>query len=345
MRKASLFASASAALLLLSACTGGDPVVPPPDEPIEEETPVAMEFEGTVQPAGISIYMEGTHWLSTADGQTVLLESGIVDLDLYIGTLVRVSGTARPTVEGGATVLTVDSVLVLASAVSSAPPLLEPVEEEPASSSSSAVAVASSSAPAPVASSSSKPRPPTPKSSSSSSRAASSVAASSSSIASAPSSAAPGDLSAQAAAMAKAVVNASTFTQPFCSRHSGFCVPLHKSWYYNSFGATSSFLWHVEVSSEEVQNLGDGVLIINLVSGELNASIADSSVVQDGNNVIGYRAWTNSRHFEITAPAELRSAVAFITENLSVYQPDLQEGGSSSVSSTSATSSSASSGS
>lgn len=323
MRTVSFFASACAALFLVSACSTAEPVVPPPDEPpAQDTTDVPMQFDGIVQQAGISIYMEGSHWLSTDTGETVLLESTTVDLDRYIGARVRVSGVARATVEAGATILIVDSVTVLESPSVSSAPLLEPVEEDIASSSSS-----EASSPLIVASSSSsKPRPPAPKSSSS--KAASSKA-SSSTVAVAPPPAPSGSMSEQVAAMAKAVVSASTFTQPFCSRHSGFCVPLHKSWYYNSFGATSSFLWHVEVSSEDVENLGDGVLIINLVQGELDASIGDSSVREEGTFVIGYRAWTNGRHFEITAPSELRAAVAFMTENLSVYQPDMQDGASS----------------
>lgn len=138
--------------------------------------------------------------------------------------------------------------------------------------------------------------------------------------------------------MAKAKTDAANFTQVFCSRHAGFCVPIHKSWYYNSFGATSSYLWHVEVSSEEVAELGDGPLVINLATGSLDASIADGSVVTQGDFVIGYRQWTNGRHFEVSAPAALRSAVAYITENISVYLQEGEASTSSSASSSSASS-------
>jgi hypothetical protein len=100
----------------------------------------------------------------------------------------------------------------------------------------------------------------------------------------------------------------------------GFCIPVHRNWYYYSFGATSSYLWHVEVSAQEINNLGDGPLLINLVSGELPSSAFDGSVATQGDSVIGYRAWTNGRHFQIIAPAALQSAVQYMTNNLSVYQ-------------------------
>ncbi len=279
-------------------------------------------YEGTVQRAGISIYQEGTHRLYVDDGSMVLLQSSVLELDDYIDFRVRVTGTAEPTVEAGGTIVTVLSVEEL-EGPSSQPSVILPDES---SSSAETIESSSSSAVASVAASS--------VSSLRSSAAASSVVAAQSSAAAvvAASSDAGTPADAKTAAMAKAKVEASVFSQQYCSRHVGFCVPVHKNWYYYSFGATSSFLWHVEVSSEEIQNLGDGPLIINLVAGDLPDAAMDGKVQAQGDFVIGYRAWTNSRHFEVSAPAALQAAVDYITKTLSAYNP-VTEGSSSAASS------------
>lgn len=139
--------------------------------------------------------------------------------------------------------------------------------------------------------------------------------------------------------MATETVDAAHFTQQYCSGHVGFCIPVHRDWYYYSFGATSSYLWHVEVNAQEIENLGDGPLVVNFVAGDLPPSISDGSVVVDGGRAVGYRAWTGGRHFEISASAVLQEAVTFMTANLSVYQ--VNGGSSSSVSVSSGTSASA----
>jgi hypothetical protein len=72
-----------------------------------------VAYEGIVQPAGISIYMEGSHRLSLSDGRFILLESNAVDLNGYVGEGVRVVGAIRPTVEADAMILRVDQINLL----------------------------------------------------------------------------------------------------------------------------------------------------------------------------------------------------------------------------------------
>ncbi len=315
--------------LLLSGCFG----TPAPLKPVvvedassSEAGPTVMRgaYEGTVVQAGVSTYMEGTHRLDNADGSVLLLQSDLVDLDLYLDQPVRLTGLVRETVEQGGLIVDVEEIVALESPAASSEPAFEAassaiassVPPAPATSSARPVVRPASSAPSPVVSS------------------ASAIPASSASpVAPAPvSSAAAPQADAVTAAMARAAVNGGTFTQIFCTRHVGFCVPLHKSWYYNSFGATSSSLWHIEVSSKDVEQLGDGPLIINLVSGVLDAG-RDGSVRDSGGYVVGYRAWTDNRHFEVSAPVQMREAVLYIVQNFTVYQP---EAPSSALSTTSA---------
>ncbi len=291
---------------------------------------VQVSYEGVIKKADVSIYMEGTHRLYTDNtGALILLQSHAISLDDYLNSRVLVTGTAQPTAESGGTIVTVTDVQWLGAASSEGSGALVPVLSSSETSSSSSVlpsSAASSEASSRSKSSSSRPA------ASSSSRSSSSQSSMASSAGSAQGGSSLAD--SRARTMAKAKVDAADFTQEYCSRHVSFCIPLHRNWYYVSFGATTTYLWHLEVSSEEIDNLGDGPLIVNLVSGSLDPSIADGSVVQQGDFVIGYRAWTNGRHFEITAPAILKTAVQFITQNLSVYQPaDTQQDSSTSVSS------------
>lgn len=73
-------------------------------------------FKGTVEELGFSIFMQGSHQLMDDKGERVaLLQAGsdAVDLNAFLGKKVEVSGEASPSVEGGATFVTVSSVKAL----------------------------------------------------------------------------------------------------------------------------------------------------------------------------------------------------------------------------------------
>ena len=70
-------------------------------------------YKGTVEELGMSIFMQGSHQLMDDKGERVaLLQAATdkVDLNAYLGQTVEVSGSATPSVEGGATFVTVDSI-------------------------------------------------------------------------------------------------------------------------------------------------------------------------------------------------------------------------------------------
>lgn len=115
-------------------------------------------------------------------------------------------------------------------------------------------------------------------------------------------------------------MEAAQWTQKYCTSHIGFCVSVHKNWWYKSFGTTASHLWHVEVSSQEIDSLGQGPLQVNFESGPLPGGVTDGSVVASGDLTIGYRAWTGDRHFQIVAPKSLREAVVYMTASLVTYE-------------------------
>ena len=111
--------------------------------------------------------------------------------------------------------------------------------------------------------------------------------------------------------------SAAQWTQQYCSGHVGFCVPVHRNGYFKSFGATASVLWHVEIGPKPVEELGDGPVVVDLKSVDLSETgKADGDVVVIGGKVIGYRAWSDHRHFEISADAALKDPVLYITKAL-----------------------------
>lgn len=291
-------------LVPLAACNpfGGpaDPVAEDAQESSRAETRNVV-YRGTLLPLGASIYMEGTHRLTLEDGRFILLEANGLLLDEYLNREVEVFGTTRATVEGGGIIMRVERVAELAASSAAS-------SEAAVSSDALSSSAVASSAPAAPASRAPAPASVAPPSSAP-------VASSQAPVGEVASSSAESDaLSLRAAAMAKANMDAANWTQEYCSTHIQFCIPVHKNWYYVSFGATSSSQWHVELSSEEILALGDGPVTIVLHTGTTPA--ADGHVTVEGGVATGYRAWTNNRHFVISAPAVLEAAVRHITQEL-----------------------------
>jgi len=271
--------------------------------------------EGTIQRAGISIYMEGTHQLVTAEGQIVLLQSAVINLDDYLDERVAVTGVARPTVEAGGTIVDVETVERLE------PDVL--VESSSSSSSESSLSsVASVSSVTVISSVSSSRSSSSSKSSSSSSAAVSSIMSSIQASASS-SSASSTDRTAAVTAMARVAGDTASYNQKYCTSHIGFCVPIHKYWFYQSFGANvSPALWQVEIGNSEISVAGDGIILVRLMSGSLPAGESEGTAVVDGSNAVAKRQWTGGRHFEVFGPAELKAAVEFMANGIEVYQTE-----------------------
>lgn len=270
--------------------------------------PRPVSYEGRVQSAGVGA--SGTHRLFLTQGGSVLLQSDFVDLSNFVDRLAKIGGLEEQIPGEGSLVHVTTATMVEEAAT----PVLE--DEIPSSSSSSLSSSSSSSSSSSL--------------SSISSVAVSSVAASSSKASVAPPPAAPVSSSSaaasvsgndeRAAAMAKSKMGAENFTQVYCKDIAGFCVKYHRNWYHHSFGAQSPALWYVEVGAGEIERLGDGPISIRLLNGDMPAGSSDGMVIVQGDRVIGYRAWTGDRHFEVTAPVLLREAVQVMTQSISVYE-------------------------
>lgn len=286
-------------MFALAGCLGGqepadttDPVETGDTAGDTQETNNVI-YRGRLEEAGVSIFMQGTHKLTLDDGRFILLESEDVDLDDYLNDDVEVFGSVRPTVEAGGMIMRVESIKSLSASSSS------------------------SSAETGTGSSSSSSEESDESSSSSAAGASSSAEDTMTQTSSASDTAMSADLEAKAALMAKDKQGPENWTQSYCSTHIGFCIPVHRNWWFKSFGTTSSALWHLEIGPSEMNNLGEGPITVRLVSGDIASSgMSDGQVLVQGDLVTGARSWAGNRHFEIRGPANLESAVRYITEQL-----------------------------
>lgn len=312
-----------------------------------------VSYAGVLQEVGMSIYQQGTHSLALEDGQLILLESTDANLDLnaYIGKRVEVHGSVQPTVEAGGTFMRVSEVTVLEPVASSEASLL--------SSSTSSSSVASKKMCGGIAafpceagqvciddpsdscdpktggadcaglcadvltqSSSVAPASSVSSSALTSSKPASSSAPSSVSSASSVASVMNADLEPQVQIMVKQSYDQSSlWTQKYCTSHMAFCIPVHKNWYFKSFGATTSNLWHVEFGMVDISSLGQGAIVLNLVSGSSASMDArDGQIKSQGSDLIGFKDWTDGNHFELIGDARLRPAIEYMLKNISAYE-------------------------
>lgn len=315
-----------------------------------------VTYFGMVEELGPSIYMQGSHKLTLDDGRFILLDSSSPEVQLaeFIGERVEVTGATEPTVEAGGTIMHAETIVrvlsqsSLSSAMSSSQyafcggiaglscpvgyaciddssdscdPLAGGADcigicVPAAAQSSSSTATVSS---APVSSVRSSVASSVPVLSSSSSSSLSSSVSSTASTSSSQSSLAQGPNEATVAAMAKRnYADESKWSQEYCSAHIGFCLPVHKDWYYVSFGAKAGSLWHVEFSIQDFSEMGSGVISLDLRLGSsLTSAMRDGSVEVNGSNVIGYKDWGGNHHFEITADARLKTAVQYLIDHIS----------------------------
>jgi hypothetical protein len=297
---------------LLAACSFWETTETPTPEPLEEEqetstAPVEVRetqnvtYTGIIKPAGISVYQQGTHRLVLSDDRFVLLESDTVDLNGYVDEEVEVFGAVRPTVEEGGMIMRVENIHLLEEEnVSSAAATGTVVVPEPESETSKpSVAAPSSQKPAPVV-----PEKPVVEEEEEEEAAASLTV----------------QQEAAVKAMASDTYSDDRWTQKYCTGHIGFCFPVHKNWWFQSFGNTTSHLWHVELNNAAITNIGDGVIVVKLVQSSVaSAGAADGQVLVQGSTVTGYRAWEGDTHFEIVADARLKTAVEYITGHLVKY--------------------------
>jgi hypothetical protein len=258
----------------------------------------------------------GSPYVLAVDASTMIqLQSTLVNFQDYLGKDVQVTGNVRPSADGVGRILTVEQIAILLAEESSSSS-----SSEASSASFESIASESSEALSSMESSVTSVSLPSSKAATSRSQEAMSAAMQSS----APVSEVGAALAANAGSMAKQKMGSEQWTQQYCSSHIGFCVPIHRNWWYQSFHEDATVIAHVEVSGSEITQIGQGPIVIRLksdASGTLESKgVTDGSVREESSYIVGYRAWRDGRHFEISAPAILRDAVSYMTKQLASYE-------------------------
>ncbi len=350
-----LLPTALSLVMTLSACAFRSSPTPIPEassSSSSESTQLIthnVSYTGTINDFGDTPYQQGTHKLLLENGDFLLLESTDSNLNLstYLGRRVEVHGSLQPSVETSGMILKAEEVIVLDEYASStsesatskamcggiAGILCENGQscvDDPSDSCDphtggadcSGICVStlqesssSSSMPSSVMTVSSSQSSANPVAVSSSSSTSSAV----SSQSSLPDNSAA--LEQQIVLLAKQTYDQdSLWTQKYCTSHIAFCIPVHKNWYFKSFGATTSNRWHVEFGMVDIEGLGDGAIIVNIVSGSSASMQAqDGQVKSQGTDVIGFKDWTDNTHFEIIADARLKPAVSYMLSHITPY--------------------------
>lgn len=269
---------------------------------------VTEERTGTIEPAGITIYQQGTHKLVLETGDLLLLESDTVDLNGYVNEYVTVSGVISSTVEANGLIMAVESITLTEQSSS---------EDSSESSSTSSADVSSDES---ISSESSVDSTTTSSSESSEDSSEessdSSVSVTTSSAESVSSSTATTNPTIEA--LASYDYDASQWTQEYCSNLEPYCLAMHKNWWFRSFGATSKELNRIEISNAEVENIGDGVIVVRLLSGS-PADMGGSygSVTVSGNTAMAFHAWDDGRYFVVQGDVSLQTALQYLANSIS----------------------------
>jgi hypothetical protein len=310
-----------------------------------------VSYIGTIEDLGPGTFVQGTHKLVLSDGGFLLLQSNDINLnlDIYLGKNVEVRGTVQPTNETGAMLMRVEEVTLLDTTNESGSLASRSFAvcggfagikcnagfrciDDPSDSCDPKQGGADCSGicvPEETGTLSSSVVPETPVSSSVQSSKPIESSKSSASIISSTAASSPASSpetnanEQQILSLAKQIYDQdSLWTQKYCTSHIAFCIPVHKNWYFKSFGATTSNLWHVEFGIATIDSLGQGAMVLNLVQGtSASAGAVDGQTKIQGNDIIGFKDWNDGNHFELIADARLKQPVLYMLSHITAYNP------------------------
>ncbi|MDA0376098.1 MAG: hypothetical protein O3A80_02185 [bacterium] len=275
------------------------------DVPVRETKNVT--YTGVVAPAGISVYNQGTHRLVLPGGKFILLEANDIDLNGYVDEEVQIFGSLRPTVEAGGMIMRVERIELIEKE-EELPVNPDDTDDVPFEEQSSDADLEPVELPA-----NEEVIEEIEESEVIEEAEKSEVIEEAEEVSSVPSA----EFKALIEVMSRQDYAAANWTQQYCTSHISFCAPVHRNWWFKSFGATSSTLWHVELSPEPIESLGQGPLVIELIAG--SNTDADGTIDVSNGKAVGYKEWTFGRHFRISGDESLKDAILYITQNITDY--------------------------
>lgn len=282
--------------LLCTGCTLGTPIddatIPSNSSStvssieVSSSSVTTTELRGMVEPVGITVYQQGTHKITLDSGRIVLLESSTVDLNGYVGTVARLTGVIRATVEADGQIMNVQTIALDDSTSSSS-------ETSSSSSTSSSDSTMSKNSTSSVSLGTSTVQSSTLTSVSSSS----SVQTSVSSVSSVS--------DARVQTMLKANLSPENWTQNYCSKQTSVCITVHKNWWYTGFGANATATARIDIGPDEIETIGDGVIVVTVEKGTASSGAGGYTALKqfDGEFV------------RVTGPADLKAAIDYIASS------------------------------
>ncbi len=95
-------------IMLVAACGNSAPDL---EDRVDAE-PEASSYKGVIENFDIDIYNDGTHQIQTEDGEIIVIQSSIVNLNNYLDKEVVVSGEMESSIDGKAKVFNVKEVVI-----------------------------------------------------------------------------------------------------------------------------------------------------------------------------------------------------------------------------------------
>lgn len=305
--------------LLFTACSVVE-IEQVESEPTNEPAPVRetnnVTYTGVVQPAGISVYQQGSHRLVLDGGKFILLESDSLDLNGYVAEEVQIYGALRPTVEAGGMIMRVDRIELLVEEEDPEEEEEEDNAEEEEHDESDEEELEDNDEDneeevgqvGDVGEGNEEENDEEELEDNNEEEVEEEEEENQEVSA---------EMQALIALMARQDYDASKWTQNYCTSHVGFCVPVHKNFWYKSFGATGNTLWYVELSGEPIEKLRDGPITLELLAG--SKAEFDGDIQEVNGTVVAYKEWTFGRHFKLSADASLRTAVEYMLLHITDY--------------------------
>ncbi len=99
------------------------------------------------------------------------------------------------------------------------------------------------------------------------------------------------------------------------NKYMNFSLQYPKSWWFKSFGTKEGSLWHIEFAEKEIENIGDGIIMVDVKSG-----VQKLTIKEDGGKTTILLPKNSNSYLEITGYSDqsenIRKIASSFVENL-----------------------------
>jgi hypothetical protein len=91
---------------------------------------------------------------------------------------------------------------------------------------------------------------------------------------------------------------------PYVNKHMNYTLLYPKSWWYKSFGSVGENIWHTEFGEKEIENIGEGSMIVEIKKGKHEMVFQEVE-----NNFIFFLPRNDTSHFKIYGSNEYKEMI------------------------------------